>query len=57
MASLVREIDRELTFHTDIEEVVFYPWARELSDVKHQILGTRPGPVVSLSTSEYPPVS
>jgi hemerythrin superfamily protein len=32
MAGLVREIERELTVHTDIEEVVFYPWARELSD-------------------------
>jgi hemerythrin superfamily protein len=31
MAALVREITRELTVHTDIEEVVFYPWARELS--------------------------
>jgi hemerythrin superfamily protein len=31
MADLVREITRELTVHTDIEEVVFYPWARELS--------------------------
>jgi hemerythrin superfamily protein len=32
MASLVRDIDRELTVHTDIEETVFYPWARRLSD-------------------------
>ncbi len=32
MASLAREIDRELTVHADIEEVVFYPWARKLSD-------------------------
>jgi hemerythrin superfamily protein len=32
MAGLVREMDQELTVHTDIEEVVFYPWARKLSD-------------------------
>jgi hemerythrin superfamily protein len=32
MASLVRDIDRELTVHSDIEETVFYPWARRLSD-------------------------
>jgi hemerythrin superfamily protein len=32
MAGLVEEIDRELTVHTDIEEHVFYPWARELSE-------------------------
>ncbi len=32
MAALVEEIDRELTVHTDIEEVVFYPWARDLSE-------------------------
>jgi len=32
MARLVREIDRELIVHTDIEETVFYPWARTLSD-------------------------
>lgn len=32
MASLVQAIDRELTVHTDIEETVFYPWARQLSD-------------------------
>jgi hemerythrin superfamily protein len=31
MARLVREIDRELAVHTDIEETVFYPWARQLS--------------------------
>jgi hypothetical protein len=31
MAGLVREMDHELSVHTDIEEVVFYPWARELS--------------------------
>jgi hemerythrin superfamily protein len=31
MADLVRELERELTVHTDIEEVIFYPWARELS--------------------------
>lgn len=32
MADLVERIDRELEVHTDIEEVVFYPWARDLSD-------------------------
>jgi hemerythrin superfamily protein len=32
MAALVEEIDRELEVHTDIEETVFYPWARDLSD-------------------------
>src|SRR4029450_6243785 len=32
MGSLVRAIERELTVHTDIEEVVFYPWARDLSE-------------------------
>jgi hemerythrin superfamily protein len=32
MATLVQEIDRELEVHTDIEETVFYPWARDLSD-------------------------
>jgi hemerythrin superfamily protein len=32
MAGLVEQIDRELTVHTDIEEQVFYPWARELSE-------------------------
>jgi len=32
MARLVREMDRELTVLTDIEETVFYPWARRLSD-------------------------
>jgi hemerythrin superfamily protein len=31
MASLAGNIERELTVHTDIEEVVFYPWARDLS--------------------------
>jgi hemerythrin superfamily protein len=32
MGSLARGIERELTVHTDIEEVVFYPWAHELSE-------------------------
>lgn len=32
MASLVEEIALELEVHTDIEETVFYPWARDLSD-------------------------
>jgi hemerythrin superfamily protein len=32
MERLVREIDRELAVHTDIEETVFYPWARGLSE-------------------------
>jgi len=32
MARLVREMDRELTVHTDIEESVFCLWARRLSD-------------------------
>jgi hypothetical protein len=31
MARLVGDIDRELTVHTEIEETVFYPWARGLS--------------------------
>ena len=32
MATLMDEIDLELDVHTDIEETVFYPWARDLSD-------------------------
>lgn len=32
MANLVRAMERELTVHTDIEETIFYPWARKLSD-------------------------
>jgi hemerythrin superfamily protein len=32
MAELATVIDRELEIHTTIEEDVFYPWARDLSD-------------------------
>ena len=32
MGSLVKEIERELEVHTDIEETVFYPWAHDLSE-------------------------
>jgi hemerythrin superfamily protein len=32
MAALMDKMQRELEVHTDIEEVVFYPWARKLSD-------------------------
>jgi iron-sulfur cluster repair protein YtfE (RIC family) len=32
MATLMEKIHTELKVHTDIEEVVFYPWARQLSD-------------------------
>ena len=32
MTEVAEHIDRELTVHTDIEETVFYPWARDLSD-------------------------
>jgi hemerythrin superfamily protein len=32
MASLHEQIDRELDVHTTLEETVFYPWARGLSD-------------------------
>jgi hemerythrin superfamily protein len=32
MATLMGKIHTELAVHTDIEEVVFYPWARQLSD-------------------------
>jgi hemerythrin superfamily protein len=39
MGSLVREIERELTVHTDIEEVVFYPWARDLSEDISETVG------------------
>ena len=31
MATLVQQIDVELDVHADIEETVFYPWARDLS--------------------------
>ena len=32
MTTLMQEIDLELEVHTDIEETVFYPWARDLSE-------------------------
>jgi hemerythrin superfamily protein len=32
MATLVEQVSRELAVHTDIEEQVFYPWARQLSE-------------------------
>jgi hemerythrin superfamily protein len=32
MTEVVRHVARELDVHTDIEETVFYPWARKLSD-------------------------
>jgi hemerythrin-like domain-containing protein len=31
MAELMHEIDVEIEVHADIEETVFYPWARDLS--------------------------
>jgi iron-sulfur cluster repair protein YtfE (RIC family) len=32
MSDLMDKMRRELEVHTDIEEVVFYPWARDLSE-------------------------